>query len=588
MARPERHLSLNLGMQTVSLAEFEVLPGGGLRMTGFANSELILDPSADATRPLQIETLAKELVEAIKAKPGVVVNACLPSQAVFSRFLKLPGATPEDVESIVGFEAQQNIPFPIEEVVWNHQIMGDRRGETWDVALVAIKTEQLTELLDATKRGGLNAGNVDVAPMALYNAFRYNYPEVEECSLLIDLGARTTNLIFSENGRAFSRSIPIGGHTISAAVAKEFEQDISLAEKLKIEKGLVGLGGAYADPEDPVEARLSKVIRNTMTRLHAEIARSVNFYRSTQGGTTPLRVFLCGGSIPLRYIAEFFVEKLQARVEFFNPLRNVLVDDGVLPEETLPGTLGIGELVGCALRGLGNCPMEIALTPPSVIEARIMARRIPNLALAAAFLIATPFLWWFQSTRSAGLIEQRKEQIAGESGSIKNIGDAIDASLTEKKNLEIEVAPLFVAAAERSAWTNILNELSAKLPKRFIWVTRLAPVETEEATATPTQPNQKNPAPSDKAALKKSITHIEVKGLYLDNPPNEKGTALVDEFYDKLVWREAPEESAKQVFVINETTDRASVITERTTPTGESWAYGFTMRLPLKNPIPLP
>ena len=62
----------------------------------------------------------------------------------------------------------------------------------------------------------------------------------------------------------------------------------------KIEKGLVGLGGAYADPEDPIEARLSKVIRNTMTRLHAEIARSVNFYRSTHGGTTPKRVFLCG------------------------------------------------------------------------------------------------------------------------------------------------------------------------------------------------------------------------------------------------------------------------------------------------------
>ena len=152
---------------------------------------------------------------------------------------------PEDVESIVGFEAQQNIPFPIEEVVWNHQIMGDRRDESWDVALVAIKTEQLTEVLDAATRGGLSARNVDVAPMALYNAFRFNYPEVEESSLLIDLGARTTNLIFSENGRAFSRSIPIGGHAISAAIAKEFEQDITLAEKLKIEKGLVGLGEGF-------------------------------------------------------------------------------------------------------------------------------------------------------------------------------------------------------------------------------------------------------------------------------------------------------------------------------------------------------
>ena len=577
MARPERSLSLNLGMQTVSLAEFEVLPGGGLQLLGFAKSELILDSAADATRPLQIETVAKELRETLKAKVGAPVFACLPSQAVFSRFLKLPGATPEDVESIVGFEAQQNIPFPIEEVVWNHQIMGDRRDESWDVALVAIKTEQLTEVLDATTRGGLSARNVDVAPMALYNAFRFNYPEVEESSLLIDLGARTTNLIFSENGRAFSRSIPIGGHAISAAIAKEFEQDITLAEKLKIEKGLVGLGGAYADPEDPIEARLSKVIRNTMTRLHAEIARSVNFYRSTHGGSTPLRVFLCGGSTPLRYIAEFFVEKLQARVEFFNPLKNIVVAEGAIPEGTPPSSYGLGELVGCALRGLGNCPMEIALTPPAVVQARIMARRIPNLALAAALLIAIPILWWFNASRRATLLEEATAPIIAQTQALQTANTGIDKSLKEKKALDTEIAPFLLAAAERSAWSNILNELSAKLPPRFIWVTRLAPVETEEA---PAAPNQQNPAPTVKAALKKSITHIEVKGLYLDNPPNEKGTALVDEFYDQL--------AGSTVFGINEATDRSSVITERTTPTGEAWAYGFTMRLPLITPIILP
>ena len=577
MARPERILSLNLGMQTVSLAEFEVLPGGGLHLLGFAKSELILDSAADATRPLQIETVAKELGETLKTNVGAPVYACLPSQAVFSRFLKLPGATPEDVESIVAFEAQQNIPFPIEEVVWNHQIMGDRRDESWDVALVAIKTEQLTEVLDASTRGGLSARNVDMAPMALYNAFRYNYPEVEESSLLIDLGARTTNLIFSENGRAFSRSIPIGGHAISAAIAKEFEQDITLAEKLKIEKGLVGLGGAYADPEDPIEARLSKVIRNTMTRLHAEIARSVNFYRSTHGGSTPKRVFLCGGSTPLRYIAEFFVEKLQARVEFFNPLKNVVVAEGALPEDTPPSSYGLGELVGCALRGLGNCPMEIALTPPAVIQAQIMARRIPNLALAAALLIAIPILWWFNASRRATLLEEATAPIIAQTQALEPASKGIDASLKEKKALDTEIAPFLLAAAERSAWSNILNELSAKLPTRFIWVTRLAPVETEEA---PAAPNQQNPAPTDKAALKKSITHLEVNGLYLDNPPNEKGTALVDEFYDQL--------AGSPVFGITETTDRSSVITERTTPTGEAWAYGFTMRLPLKTPITLP
>jgi type IV pilus assembly protein PilM len=560
MPKTARHLSLNLGMQTVSLAEFEMLPGGGLRLTGFAKSELIIDPVADATRPLQIETVAKELREALKAKPGAVVNACLPSQAVFSRFLKLPGATPDDVESIMGFEAQQNVPFPIDEVVWDHQIMGERRNDSWDVALVAIKADQLDEVVGAARRGGLAAHNVDVAPMALYNAFRYNYPEITDPTLLVDLGARTTNLVFCENGRVFCRSIPIGGNSISSAIAKEFEQDITLAEKLKLEKGSVGLGGAYADPEDPTEARIAKVVRNTMTRLHAEIARSINFYRSSQGGTTPMRVFLCGGSTGLAYMAEFFGEKLQARIEFFNPLRNVLVAEEALPEGTTPCASGLAELVGCALRRIGDCPMEISLTPPSIVRARALARRVPRLALAAALLAATPLLWWFHSSRSAELLAQSASTVDAKIQSLQSSATTIDKFERQKKDLETQVAPFLVSAAERSVWADILTELSNRIPKRFIWVTRLTPVSKPGEAAT------------------KAITHLELNGLYLDTPENSKGAGIIDEFHDNFT------ESA--IFDIG--SDRAAVITERTTPTGETWAYGFTLSLPLKNPIPLP
>ena len=572
MPKPARHLSLNLGMQTVSLAEFEVLPGGGLKLAAFAKSELIIDSAADATRPLQIETVAKELREALKAKPGAVVNACLPSQAVFSRFLKLPGATPDDVESIMGFEAQQNVPFPIDEVVWDHQIMGDRRNESWDVALVAIKADQLDEIVEAARRGGLAAHNVDVAPMALYNALRYNYPEISDPTLLVDLGARTTNLVFCENGRVFCRSIPIGGNSISAAIAKEFEQDITLAEKLKLEKGSVGLGGAYADPDDPTEARIAKVVRNTMTRLHAEIARSINFYRSSQGGTTPKRVFLCGGSTGLAYMAEFFGEKLQARIEFFNPLRNVLVAEGALPEGTTPCSSGLAELVGCALRRLGDCPMEISLTPPTIVRARALASRIPRLALAAALLAATPLLWWFYFTRSAELLTQSASTLDQRLGSLQAHAATIDKAEREKKDLEARVAPFLVSAAERSVWAEILNELSTRLPRRFIWVTRLTPVESVLTVAdgeAPAKPGDSSP---------KAITHLEVNGLYLDTPENAKGAGIIDEFHDNFA------ESA--VFDIG--TERTAIITQRTTPTGETWAYGYTLRLPLKTPIPLP
>ncbi len=133
--------------------------------------------------------------------------------------------------------------------------------------------------------------------MALYNAFRFNYSELTGCSLVIDIGARTTNLLFVEPGKVFSRSIPIGGSSITSAIAKEFNEPFAAAELRKKQDGFVSLGGAYAEATDPEVARVSKLVRNTMTRLHAEVARSISFYRTQQQGNPPQRVFLCGGTV---------------------------------------------------------------------------------------------------------------------------------------------------------------------------------------------------------------------------------------------------------------------------------------------------
>ena len=110
------------------------------------------------------------------------------------------------------FEAQQNVPFPIDEVVWDYQLVGGGTEEQIQVVLVAIKADLLEGINAAVESAGLEPLLVDVATMALYNAFRYNYSELSGCSLLVDIGARTTNLLFIEPGKIFSRSIPIGGN----------------------------------------------------------------------------------------------------------------------------------------------------------------------------------------------------------------------------------------------------------------------------------------------------------------------------------------------------------------------------------------
>lgn len=594
MAAPTRILALNLGMQTVTLADFRVSAAGAVTLHGCKQEELIADPAADATRPAQIEAAVAGLRKALGIKANEKVNFSLPSQSVFTRFVKLPGGTPDEVASIIGFEAQQNVPFPIDEVVWDYQIMGESKDNSWDVALVAIKADQLGETNTSVNKGGFRSSVIDVAPMALYNAFRYNYGDLTGCSLLIDIGARTTNLIFIEGQRVFSRSIPVGGNTISAAIAKEFKQDITVGEKLKVEKGFVGLGGAYAEPEDPTEAKISKIVRNTMTRLHAEIARSISFYRQNQSGSAPVRAYLCGGTVSLPYMIEFFSEKLQMPIEHFNSLRNVTVADQETASYVANKAHTLGESLGCALRALGNCPIEINLRPLSVVREQDLAKRKPFLVLAAICLILTPAAWWFFYNRATTITQEMLDSVNAEAAQLEGIANQFTALEAETKKLQELAAPLILASSERTAWAAILDELGAKLPERFIWVTNLVPLSegrpynfvsgaqnspsAPSVTAQPANPSAP-PRPGQAPSGPPKIDALQVSGLYLSNPPNTKEAKMIDDFVDRL--------QKSDLFKIDEK-DKARVVVQRTTPDGQSWAYGYTIVLPLRNPITLP
>ncbi|HRJ73108.1 MAG TPA: pilus assembly protein PilM [Terrimicrobiaceae bacterium] len=594
MAAPTRILALNLGMQTVTLADFRVSAAGAVTLHGCKQEELIADPAADATRPAQIEAAVTGLRKALGIKANEKINFSLPSQSVFTRFVKLPGGTPDEVASIIGFEAQQNVPFPIDEVVWDYQIMGESKDNNWDVALVAIKADQLGETNTSVNKGGFRSSVIDVAPMALYNAFRYNYGDLTGCSLLIDIGARTTNLIFIEGQRVFSRSIPVGGNTISAAIAKEFKQDITVGEKLKVEKGFVGLGGAYAEPEDPTEAKISKIVRNTMTRLHAEIARSISFYRQNQSGSAPVRAYLCGGTVSLPYMIEFFSEKLQMPIEHFNSLRNVTVADQETASYVANKAHTLGESLGCALRALGNCPIEINLRPLSVVREQDLAKRKPFLVLAAICIILTPAAWWFFYNRATTITQEMLDSVNAEAAQLEGIANQFTALEAETKKLQELAAPLILAASERTAWAAILDELGAKLPARFIWVTNLVPLSegrpynfvsgaqnsssAPSVTAQPANPSAP-PKPGQAPSGPPKIDALQVSGLYLSNPPNTQEAKMIDDFVDRL--------QKSDLFKIEEK-DKARVVVQRTTPDGQSWAYGFTIVLPLRNPITLP
>ena len=132
---------------------------------------------------------------------------------VFIRSVGLPPLDIDQVDQIVEFEAQQNVPFPISQGVWGYQLMGDPDDPEVEVMLAAIKSDELAEIDDVVAASGLKTVSAEIAPMALFNAFRYNYADVEDVTLLIDVGARTTNLVYVEDGKAFVRNIKIFFHT---------------------------------------------------------------------------------------------------------------------------------------------------------------------------------------------------------------------------------------------------------------------------------------------------------------------------------------------------------------------------------------
>ena len=587
MPAPTRILSLNLGTQTIGLAEFKTSDKGGLVLSAYRTTELLADPAAESARIPQTKIAVQEMMAALRVKGGKI-NYSVSGQSVFTRFVKLPPVDESQVEQIITFEAQQNVPFPIDEVVWDYQLVegvpGDKKLE---VVLVAIKSDLLDDLNDTVESSGLSTAIVDVAPMALYNAFRYNYSERAGCSLLIDIGARTTNLIFVEPRKVFTRSIQIGGTTITAAIAKDFNEPFGAAEARKKTTGFVSLGGSYAEPPDPEVARVSKVIRNTMTRLHGEISRSMTFYRAQQQGGAPTQVYLCGGSASLPYMREFFQEKLQLPVEFFTPFRNVSLASSLKAEDVAKDAHVLGELVGLSLRSICACPMELNLLPATVIKGHTLAKRRPFIILSGLCLLLCLLGAWLYYDRAAAIekiaLEDPQHSLKNRVAGLQRFSDKFDAVHKEIKGLEEKAAPFLIATDERQYWATIVNDLNARLPERFIWITSLDPAMISAA------PDGKGLAAAitveggaTSAGLavgaKPPVFGVRVRGLYIEDPDNPRGLAVVDDYLKNL---------AQSPLFTSDFSKTNEVNPLRTQPTRTEWAFPFEFDLKLKKAINL-
>ena len=590
MAIAPRLITLNLGSQTVGLAEFRMQAHGGLILLDYRLREMPLDPATGQRREAHTalqETAAavREMMSELHIKHGSV-NCALPAQSVFARFVKLPTLEQEKLDRIIAFEAQQNVPFPIDDVVWDYQLVGGGLDEQIQVILVAIKIDLLDDINGAVEEAGLQTSTIDVAPMALYNAFRYSYPNVNDCSLLVDIGARTTNVLFIEPRRMFSRSLPIGGTTITAAIAREFGESFEVAETRKKRDGFVGLGGAYAEPSDHDIARVSKLARSTMTRLHAELMRSTSHYRTQQQGNPPDRIFLCGGTAGLPYMREFFHEKFQLPIEFFNPLRNVAVSEAASASGVAHSAHLLGELVGLALRRVTVCPMELNLLPATVVRRQELERRRPFFIAAAVCVVLAMLGWSVYYTRAAQITRDTAQVIQQKNASMRGAETQLDKLKKQITSLDGVATPLITAINDRDFWPQILEDLNARLPEADIWITEFGATSGGKLLgAGDKRPGQPAPASSPQAsksgtkipaASTKAIDGVLVRGLYLYNPKQQE---IVVDYLRNL--------ASSPFFVVDPKTPER-VIKSNSVPNDTEWAFPYELQLTLRKPVKLP
>ena len=474
MAHVERVLALDIGASSLKAGEFEY-SAAGITLVGFGLREYGEELS-ETNRDTLIGANLRQLI----AEHGFSARKVLVSisgQSAFIRFVKLPPVSEEEkrIRQIVEFEAKQNVPFPMDEVIWDYQLIANPEADEMEVMFVVIKNDIVEQITHAMEAVGLSPVQVEIAPVAGFNAARMNHVGDEECAMVLNIGSRSSNLLFADRTRFFARTIPIAGNAITQQVAKEFNIGMAEAEEMKRRHGFVALGGAYEAPESEVAATVSKIVRSVMTRLHGEINRSISVYRAQQKGNRPVRLYLAGGSSTMGFTDRFFQEALNLEVSYLNPFQVISVGPRVDRQQLQAVAHMFSEVIGLGLRYRLQCPVEVSLMPKTLRRYQTFQQKKPYLAGAMACLMLVVLLGWMASLWREQKFSELQQQFEGTVRKLEGTLSSIQRDSRQTEDTQKRYDGVVALLAERQWLPEMLNDIQAMKP-RDLWLTRLRPI----------------------------------------------------------------------------------------------------------------
>ena len=502
--RAPRILAVDVGAGHVACGVFSSGATGRLVLQQFALEPHSSDPSHESRWSVEIA----QSLGAIAARQKLTGSCALavPGHLALTKFIKTPSVAKEKRTKMVEFEAVENIPHPLTEVVWDYTVVADDSFDL-EVMLAAVKFDAMQSLCGALDSAGFPVGRATPAGLALRHAFRYNYPDVVDSVIVVNVGARSTHLLFLEGDRFYLRTLPLAGNAVTQAVAEELRIDFAQAEILKVQ---VLAGKSDLPAGSPSRAAVQRAAATFAVRLQLEIMRSTVNHRRQSGAVAPVAVYLTGGGALIPELPAALAEKLRLPVERMETLKRVDVSADARAAGAESAQQVLADLVGLATRLVVKSEQEASLLPPAITEAIALRKRQPLFLAATALVILAlvPPIVYFH--RVAMATQARISQVDGQLMPLRSLQTRNDENLRQIEDAKKQIVAMRGAYETKANWINFFTDLQDRLAKvEDVWLDRLLvvrpPVEQGGGDVAPAagaaQPADGAAPPADAAAV---------------------------------------------------------------------------------------
>jgi len=416
------------------------------------HAHILSEPDADRR---QIIRTSLETFLSRNSTSGSVVAVAVPGQNSLTRFVKLPPVEAKKIPDIVRFEAEQQIPFPIEEVIWRWQTFHDPDSPDVEVGIFAMKQQDVSEMLEHFDDVSLKVDVVQMAPLALYNFMICDGQTAEEgAALLADIGANKTDLVISDGARVWTRTIQIGGSNFTEALVRAFKLSFPKAEKLK----RTAASSKYA-------RQIFQAMRPVFADLAQEIQRSIGYYTSLHRDARFQRLVGLGNGFRLPGLQKYLEQNLNIPVARLDSYNKLVLSSAVSAPIFNENVLSSAVAYGMALQAIQATPIETNLLPEPIVRRRIWARKRPWFIAAAAVILAAIAGPLYRARTDLGALARghnmsRADQAASRMSERKKRYDVLKEQGDEEKRQVDSLLKLF---DRRDFWPSALAMVSGSI-----------------------------------------------------------------------------------------------------------------------------